>query len=1669
MSQPNTSEPKRTGGGVATTAGIDFQNRVAAWLAVRVLAETVAQPLWGWPANSSLRFIRCETEQPVDDILVGSSNDDLAFIQVKRTISASSGSDSALASVFDQFARQVLRPALTTTPPRVWDRRFNAVRDRLVLAIGRDSSGTIATDCRDALAKLRLLPSGSLADPAFNAAEKTVLETIRGHAATAWCSHDGRMPDEANLLALLKATYVEVIDVEAGGSGEREAKELVRRSVVGDPAQADLAWARMLEICTGYSRNRGGGGQGELRQALSAAGIALNALPSYQADIEKLRKYSQQTIRLLARFSEIKVGRSEKVKIQRVSTTALARAVIESSMLVIGEPGAGKSGALHDLAGELMARGLPVLCLATDEIESSSVEKLRGELGLEHPLNDVLANWGTATQPVVFITDALDAARTDYAGDMFRNVIEAALEPGSNCRVVASIRMFDLRHDHRLHTLFAGKPHKEFRADEFGKVSHFQVPLLDPGELKQLAAQSKGLDQLVQAVVAGDNADMKKLIAVPFNLRLLGELVGEGVAIEALTPIRTQIELLDRYWAARVIRHDGLGDARETVLRKVAQSMFGSRLLHASRAALGATTSESKILQDLLSESILQEYRPGSSGGLDRQNLKFPHHLLFDYAVARLLFRIEHAGVAELIAADPDCVVAFRPSLVLHFRHLWATGPAGHGSFWQLLDVLEQDPAIPLVGKIIGPAVAVESFEVIGDFQPFVAAIDAAIATEEGRRTVTSTVSHLIGAQAAKGGIKRKDDAEAVRWAAFAVELARNVGVFAYALRHLLHLLCNPAEGIPAAAQPAIGEAGRKLLGHALEPGRPADGSLVRVGLESVARSFASDPGASGAVLRRMLESGRVARYGHSELFFLAQEVPRLAGLDAALVAEIYRISFTEASDSEEQTYMGGGSRIMPLLSNVRQDWGSVHYSLAEAFPGVIRKLPREAVVAAMAAVASYVESEHPRKDPIEPAKLRLLGRDVVIQTDYSSIWDSKSSFRNREGSALSLLDEVQKYLGEIAGDPAKGAEVDQLLASIVENSRHAVVWRRLLKVGADHPEAIGRKLSPLAIEDAALTSIDLTEEIGGLLEAVFPILSEGERTVIEAALLALAEQENGNDYGEKLRDRFIGCLPRSAVVSDAVRQRLAELDKDGGPPPNTPHFSMGSFEHSNVSDEEFLRHRGIPVDEPANKALLDLVRPLKVRVENSVPKDPPAEEPGARLNRLQQIKAALGNAAISPELLEQAHAYLAEDCARVLRSTEGGLEALKEFGRQVLLEVAEQSPVGPLETNEQFDRMPGWGSPNARIAAVEGLLLSKDKLTPATQEAVEQAIDLLAKCPEPEIRFTIARYAGAYHRSNEARMWRLLRQFAEADPSLSVLASVVSTVSRTTSAKGIELAEIIFQRVGTKDGRDGPREICLSYFLSLHIEGISGEVGKHLETVATTPWVNREDTGHILAGLRGYLAYGEVEPASAMETATRQRAQKLLRRILVSASEELAHLAAKYEKLPLEEVPEKVRKKVEAIHRCIHSVCDTVYFASGAFEQRERGGGRKEKLSPAARRRFWAEMKDILALLGTSKVPSVSYHLVETLESLVEFDPKAVFLEISRAVQSGKAGGFQFESLVADMAVRLVKEFIATHRGLLKDDKQCRRALVEILDTFVEAGWPAAQQLTFGLEDIFR
>lgn len=55
-------------GGAANHLGVTYQDRVSAWLCVQILAEQESSPILEWLADSTLDFIRCETEHLVESL-----------------------------------------------------------------------------------------------------------------------------------------------------------------------------------------------------------------------------------------------------------------------------------------------------------------------------------------------------------------------------------------------------------------------------------------------------------------------------------------------------------------------------------------------------------------------------------------------------------------------------------------------------------------------------------------------------------------------------------------------------------------------------------------------------------------------------------------------------------------------------------------------------------------------------------------------------------------------------------------------------------------------------------------------------------------------------------------------------------------------------------------------------------------------------------------------------------------------------------------------------------------------------------------------------------------------------------------------------------------------------------------------------------------------------------------------------------------------------------------------------------------------------------------------------------------------------------------------------------------------------------------------------------------
>lgn len=1666
-----------SGGGAATQAGINYQNRVAAWLAVRILAEQEADPLWGLPSSSTLEFLRCETEQPVDDIMIGTSEGGHAFIQVKRSLSMEASDNSALASTINQFVRQFIIYRDTNTAERPWERPLDAERDRLVLITSGRSPASVREQLRLVLRRIRgLTSSQALEDGATNALERNVLNTLITHIRQSWQNTTGSGPSDADLRDIIRLLRVQILDVEEESDGEREAKELLRHSIIKNVTQADNAWNALVEICARYATSRGGADREHFQQVLLSNEIALNAPRSYRSDIERLRQYSRATLESVADLSTLRIGDVSVVKIARPSTRALRDAIEEGSVVVVGEPGAGKSGAIHDLVDALHTEGRDVVFFAVDRLEARSLGALRDELGLSHDIDEILRNW-PGDSPAFLITDALDAARNDQSAQTLRNLLTDTLSRSNRWRVVASIRKFDLRHDVHLQRLFAGRPvSEEFRDPDFWNICHLNIPVLSIDELADARRQSPELLALITSIVEGNHYALLTLLRNPFNLRLVGELLGSGIGLASLTPITTQLQLLDRYWQERIVlsRSESQGDVREALLIRATEIMVGARSLRADRAEVIEGQSSSTALRDLQSSHVLVEWRPSPEAAPNRYILTFAHHRLFDYAVARLLLRGDARRMVARFEQDEELVVAIRPSLILHFQHEWEI-QADRRMFWDLVFRFIR-ASVPEVGKLIGPSTAAELLEHVEDYQPLIERLESRDpnARQHGEQALRHLTRAVLVTQV--NHARPLVGPSAPPWSELLEQATRRIEEVAYTIRPLLMRICDLSETLTADQRTAIGLAARRMLEFAWAKEGAPDRWLVGHAIQAVCRTFESDPPASAALLQRCFEPIHLARFGYIEMPLLASEVERLVTYDPLIVENIYSTAFTHREESTEQTDISG-SRILALRSDRSQDYKHALWVLAANYRHFLESAPLHALRALIVALDTYVtERQSRRRTAEEEERFDFGGREAVIVTDYSEIWDSGGASRNEE--PLRMLDTFIAYLKRLS-ESDEGADSRAILLDlIVERNRYAALWRRLLDCGAESPNTLGREIRFLAWAKPILISYDTTGAVGEYLKQVFGLLDADDRERIERAILSIPEgfDDEQREAAEHRRNRLLGCLPVESLVTEEGRRIALEFEAQGGAPPNERR-SPPTITWGGPTDEDFLARQGVPVEAEPNRRMQELTRPVQEFASSHRNTKPTANEISEVMPRLQTLRDAIARAdqeGVHPKQKDNATDYLIEACEAITKSDEllKCFEEPSAFVREVLLEGADNPrPAYIPENDPQFDEHPGWGIPAPRVDAAGGLIWFAREVSCADQRVLE-TIDRLSRDDVPAVRFQIASRLNALYYTAPDLMWGLIERMCREERSRGVLQGLLQSPLRLFAGphadRVTELTRIIFERVVDGSGAHEVRGLCVEMFTGLYVWRDHPLSREMVFAIAGAPSRYTDEAHKIAFVLREPLTIGYVDIPNPDEDAIRRRAFVLMGRILRATCERLNVLQSNNQSLVQWQAEDQ--KEAKHLLHLADSIARELYFASGAFDKEmSQTDANKPPLGDAEKRRFLREASSLLDELADLGVASIAHNLVKTLEYLLEFDPADVFLRIARVVRAGKAGLYQYESMAVDVIVGIVSRVVAEYQDILREREDCRRALIDILDAFVEVGWPAALELTYRLEDIYR
>lgn len=1385
---------------------------------------------------------------------------------------------------------------------------------------------------------------------------------------------------------------------------------------------------------------------------------------SYSKDVEVLSRQTMVTEADLRALSRLRVGVSE-IKITRRCVQELRRQVEDQSLVVVGEPGAGKSGALHDLVTTLLQEGRDTVFLAVDRIDAETQPQLREQLGLEHDFEEVLEDWN-GDQPAFLVIDALDAARSNRTAQMLSQLLARIVRTKGRWRVVASIRKFDLRHSRDLRNLFYGRPPlDDYRDPELSGVCHVQIPGFSEDELSEVAVRSAELRTLVDAA----DGTLKQLLRVPFNLRLMGELLGDGVSVAELTPIRTQLELLDRYWEERVIQpRDGQRDAREDVLQRATSQMVENRALRVARA-LVVTPATSRALDQILSEHVLIEWQPSPTSRPDDSNLTFAHHVLFDYAVERLLLRSE-VDLTQRLASDPELVLVIRPSLNMHFQHIWSIDNS-RSPFWNLVMRVMEDTGIPEVGKLIGPVIAAESSANLSDLLPVLQGIEDPALTTRAEAALRHVISGLLAMTPADMD-RRIAGQAAGPWAKLVEHLSQQISLNgAYIVRMLLTQMCERSMALTDEQQIDAGIAARNLLMFSWSQ-NPTDEWLVKTAITCVCQTYRSNRDESSILLRLVLRKEHLQKHGYQDMPWLARESRNIMNDDPAFVRDLYIAAFGYVERSEDVTSIGG-SRILPLSSNRRQDYNSGLYQLGEDFGHFVERAPVEAVEALISVVEHHVLTKHTHHNENVIEEVFLVnGVEAAIRVDYSSIWDAGR--HHRHDKTLKMMDTFQAYFTGLGTDPSQTELRQELTNLLFIRNRMATLWRRVLICGVAAPALLGLEIRSLCWSLPVLKGYDTSTVAGDLLRAVYSYLSSEDREKIERTILSIPSTFDPDhiERGERMRDRLLGCLPTQHIYTTEAGQRISELAAAGGPPENKPPFQMGAIESSEYSERDYLADEGVPIDNAANHRIQELERPVTLFARETQNAHPSLEVVRDVLPSLRKLRDALSIAeadGVHPKQKDYALGNLAEACAHAARCAD--LTCDEEPGAfllSVLREAAQHpEPRSTPEYDAQFDESPCW-SPAARINAAEGLIELARFPSGATPELLA-ILESFVSDPVPSVRYQVAvRLLRLNHTANPV-MWRLIDRIVTEEPNRGVLHGLVHDVLAPLAGKYPDKVTETVRHIYNRTTPGMPlREACVEIFRGLFLWQDHAGAGEMIQTIITNPLIHSAECDHFVAGLRDTLTIGLMEPTNADHVSVRMRSWTVLLQVLQVAKEQWRPLVA----LAQEQGgwSKELQQQAHGLGQIVDSACIEVYFSSGAFDnKRASEDSDVTSLSPDSLRLFFAEASKVLEVLAGFSFASVTHHLLETLEYLVPVDPVGVFLRIGCTVCAGQEGGYQFESMAAKLVVKLVERYLAEYRGIFRDNPDCRRTLLDLLDVFVQAGWPSAHRLTYRMDEIFR
>ena len=1331
--------------------------------------------------------------------------------------------------------------------------------------------------------------------------------------------------------------------------------------------------------------------------------------------------------------------------------------------VIIGSPGVGKTHLLKELRRSLESAEIPELLLPIDQLGDGTNETLKRELGLEEDLFELLKSISLSNRKGIILFDAFDAARNEETRNNFLLLIRRAIQELDTWNVVVTVRTYDATKSQELLNLFSNHDDTDLTEYQNQEVlcRHFTIPPFTPDEVLQALSQIGYPETIYQ----NGSDEFRNILSYPFNLWLLEKILkfASPEDIRHISQIRSEVQLFNRFWKQRVDN-----ETSEYVLRQVSSQMVKERSLTVRVNDIHDQVDLDNIVRStawdkLQSDEILAKI---SSAG---QRIAFSHNILFDYAISVLHIDDDPQHLEKFITKDPSRPLFLRPSLTYFFTRLWYYEDSKN--FWRVFWYIfpsNQSVHLRLVARLIPTSVIANEAHEIGQLTPLIQKLP-----DREPHAVEAITRLLQALQTLE--IKRENP-----WIHFFDKASGYIDTdFAWDLANLTSDILEKATDSNIIN--TCGRVGRRLLKWVWQQRETkADDWYNRFGgrwaVPLVAKTYHTNIEESRALLVKVLQLTQEDNFPIGFLTWLTDSVDNIYMHDPEFAILIYRTVFSHQFTSEGETQRGGP--VFAITTYRSQDFGMCQYRLVNHFPKFLQEKPIHATQTAIQSLNNFIAKEYIFRfsrsgmtidDLKEPFDFR--GKTAYFVKDDSHVWDAQES----SDEPIELADALFEFIADLAKSEEQYYLLDLLLDIFVEYVLAAFFWKRLLERASQFPKVFAPRLFELCIAKPILLHLEVSYELGMFIENAASEFSSEQLRQIEESILVLpieAENEENDEYLTMHRDSLFARIPMDLLSTEGKSIR-EKMERENNVPENRPPVSF-SFSSETVTEEKWLRDKGVDTTTPENKKLQEFSQILE-QFCNDWKKDVPTSEAiQFILPKMQMVYSIIKDyTAANKEIINILWRKLIE-CASILAGIVDSLDNDSfTFCRQVILEGAKHElPLPNPRYDAQFDST-GY-SPFPRHEATKGLtLLAYDK----PDKEILDAIECLANDPVPSVRMLIAMQLTNVYAKNPDRFWKILNQRSESERNLVVQECLYSTLNyivahrKENENKTTNVIVKFLKHTPSPEIKSGTSDPFISLLMWLIIKREnSWAIGFIKETYFNDPiqYSNMLTRG-VRETIKTYLDPKQFETNGGTENV--KRAINCLSEVISVSVNKIKELCDALNQNPTEEN----QKKLQDTYNVIDQVISSLYYSFA--HDRVKSENQTEIISDDLRCHFYEKVKPLMEqVIDFADDPdtgvmfaSTAHNFIQLLKSFLRSNPKETIHLAYRVAKSSERFGYNLDVIAVQDIVDFVEIVLADRRDVLRNDEECMESLLNLLDLFAKTGWSDALKLVWRLDEVFR